>query len=130
MTLVKGFHHIALKASDFEKTCEFYKAIGLKERVRWGEGDGRAVMMDMGDGCCIEIFAGGENRERTDERFLHLAFRTDYVDATYQAAIKAGAVSKVEPCEVAPAGATPCIKMRIAFVFGPDGEILEFFDEH
>ena len=129
MTFVKGFHHIALKASNFEKTYEFYKALGLKERVRWGEGDSRAVMMDMGDGGCIEIFAGGEDSERVDQRFLHLAFRTDDVDAAYNAALEAGAVSKSSPYEAAPAGATPCIKMRVAFVYGPDGELLEFFKE-
>ncbi len=130
MTFVKGFHHIALKASDFDKTVEFYKTLGLTERVRWGEGERRAVMMDMGDGGCIEIFAGGEKRDRVDERYLHLAFKVDDVDGAYQAALNAGAISMREPCEVAPEGATPCLKMRIAFVCGPDGELLEFFDEH
>lgn len=126
---VKGFHHIALSASDFDKTVSFYKTLGLTERVRWGEGEGRVVMLDMGDGGCIEIFANGENRERVDERFLHLAFKVDDVDGAYNTAINAGAVSKREPCDVAPNGAVPVIKMRIAFVFGPDGEILEFFKE-
>ena len=128
--MVKGFHHIALNASDLDKSVEFYKALGLTERVRWGGGEGRAVMMNMGDGGCIEIFGRGEARERVDERFLHLAFKTDDVDCTYQAALNAGAISMREPCEVAPEGATPVIKMRIAFVYGPDGELLEFFDEH
>ena len=130
MSFVKGFHHIALNASDLDKSVEFYKALGLTERVRWGEGAGRAVMMNMGDGGCIEIFGRGEARERTDERFLHLAFKVDDVDGAYNAAINAGAISQREPCEVAPEGATPIIKMRIAFVLGPDGEMLKFFDEH
>lgn len=130
MTFIKGFHHIALHASDFEKTYEFYKALGLKERVRWGEGDGRAVMMDMGDGGCIEIFAGGEDCGRVDERFLHLAFRSDDVDAAFDAAVKAGATPKAAPYEACPPDAVPPIKMRVAFVYGPDGELLEFFDEH
>ena len=128
--MVKGFHHIALDASDLDKSVEFYKALGLTERVRWGEGESRAVMMNMGDGGCIEIFGRGEARERVDERFLHLAFKTDDVDGAYKAALDAGAISMREPCEVAPEGATPVIKMRIAFVYGPDGELLEFFDEH
>ena len=130
MSFVKGFHHIALNASNFDKTVEFYKALGLTERVRWGEGDGRAVMMNMGDGGCIEIFGRGEDRERVDERFLHLAFKVDDVDGAYNAAINAGARPMRAPCEVAPDGATPVIKMRIACVYGPDGELLEFFDEH
>ena len=125
MNAVKGFHHIALKASDFEKSVEFYKALGLKERVRW---DG-AVMLDMGDGGCIEIFAGGENREKVDERFLHLAFKVYDVDFAYQTAINAGATTYREPYEASPTDANPPIKMRVAFVYGPDGELLEFFKE-
>ncbi len=125
MNAVKGFHHIALRASDFEKSVEFYKALGLTERVRW---DG-AVMLDMGDGGCIEIFAGGEDRERVDERFLHLAFKVDDVELAYNTAINAGAKSKSAPYEACPPTAVPPIKMLVAFVYGPDGELLEFFKE-
>lgn len=125
MNTVKGCHHIALRASDFDRSVNFYKALGLKERVRW---DG-AVMLDMGDGTCIEIFAGGEDRERIDERFLHLAFRTDDVENAYNNAINAGAVSKSAPYEACPPTAVPPIKMLVAFVYGPDGELLEFFKE-
>ena len=124
-----GFHHIALKAYDFDKTLAFYKALGLKEKVSWGSGDTRAVMLDMGDGGCIEIFAGGENREKVDERFLHLAFKVDDVDFAYQTAINAGATTYREPYEASPPDANPPIKMRVAFVYGPDGELLEFFKE-
>ena len=124
-----GYHHIALKASDFDKTVEFYKSLGLKERVTWGKDDARAVMLDMGDGGCIEIFAGGEKRERVDERFLHLAFRVEDVDSAYETAIKSGATSMCEPYEASPPDAVPVIKMRVAFVYGPDGEMLEFFKE-
>ncbi|MBQ3231069.1 MAG: VOC family protein [Clostridia bacterium] len=129
MSKVNGFHHIALKASDFEKTVAFYKALGLTEKVRWGEGDGRAVMLNLGDGGCIEVFAGGEKRERVDERWLHLAMKTSDVDAAYKTAIEAGAVSHIEPKTVSPEGSVPKIEMRIAFVYGPDGELIEFFDE-
>lgn len=125
MNAVKGFHHIALKASDFDKSREFYKALGLTERVRW---DG-AVMLDMGDGGCIEIFAGGEDKERVDERFLHLAFKVDDVELAYNTAINAGATSKSAPYEACPPTAVPPIKMLVAFVYGPDGELLEFFKE-
>lgn len=129
MSRITGFHHIALRASNFDKTVEFYKALGMTECVRWGEGDGRAVMLGMSDGGRIEVFAGGENRGRVDERFLHLAFNVDDVDAVYEAAVKAGAVTKRAPYEASPPDAEPAIKMYIAFVYGPDGELLEFFKE-
>ena len=129
MSVVKGFHHVALSAADFDKSVEFYKALGLRERVRWGEGEARAVMLDMGDGGCIEIFANGEARERVDERFLHLAFKADDVNLAFETAIKAGAVEKYAPYDACPHNATPEIKMTVAFVYGPDGELIEFFKE-
>ncbi len=124
-----GFHHIALKASDFDKSLEFYKSLGLTEKVSWGEGDGRAVMLDMGDGGCIELFAGGEKCENSDKRFFHLALRADDVDFAYQTALNNGAISKTPPVTVSPDGASRPLTMRIAFVYGPDGEELEFFKE-
>lgn len=125
MSVVKGCHHIALRASNLEKSVNFYKALGLTERVRW-EG---AVMLDMGDGSCIEIFGGGEDKERIDERFLHLAFKVDDVDLAFKTAIEAGAAEKYAPYEACPPTAVPSIKMLVAFVYGPDGELLEFFKE-
>ncbi len=124
-----GFHHIALKASDFDKSLEFYKSLGLTEKVCWGEGDGRAVMLDMGDGGCIELFAGGEQCENNDKRFFHLALRADDVDFAYQTALNNGAKPKTPPVTVSPEGASRPLTMRIAFVYGPDGEELEFFKE-
>lgn len=129
MSAVKGFHHVALRAKDFDSSVAFYKTLGLTECVRWGEGDGRAIMLDMGDGGRIEIFARGEDRDRVDERFLHLAFAVDDVDAAYETAVKAGASTKYEPYEASPPDAVPPIRMRVAFVYGPDGELLEFFKE-
>ena len=43
-----GFHHIALKANDFEKSVKFYKALGMKEIVGWGKDENSVVMLDMG----------------------------------------------------------------------------------
>ncbi len=130
---VNGFHHIAIKASDFDKSVAFYKALGLTERVRWSEGDNRAVMLNMGDGGLIELFAGGKAREKTadevNEHWLHLALKVEDVEYAYATAINSGAVPRTAPMDVSPDGAVPAMKMRIAFVYGPDGEIIEFFKE-
>lgn len=130
---VNGFHHIAIKASDFDKSVEFYKALGLTERVRWGEGDNRAVMLNMGDGGLIEIFAGGNKREKTadetNEHWLHLAMKVEDVEYAYNTALSSGAKERTQPITVSPDGAEPSINMQVAFVYGPDGEIIEFFKE-
>ena len=55
-----GFHHVALKAKDFDASLKFYsQGLGFKMVLAWGEDDKRAVMLDTGDGSCLEIFAGG-----------------------------------------------------------------------
>ena len=122
-----GVHHIALRATDFEKSLAFYKALGLAEKVAWGDGSGRAAMLDFGDGNCLELFANGEKGTDTDKRFYHLALRVDDVDAAFEIALKAGATPKNDPMVVSPENPTSPLSMSIAFVSGPDGEIIEFF---
>ncbi len=123
-----GFHHVALRAVDFDKSLQFYtEGLGLKVACSWGEGDGRAVMLDMGDGGILEMFAAGTEEARSNPNFLHLAFKVDDVDAAFQIALAAGATVKSEP-RVVPVEAKPeKININCAFVFGPDGEQLEFF---
>ena len=59
MTPKFGFHHIALMCADIEKSLSMYKALGMQEVLRWGEGKNLIVMVDVGDGGRIELFANG-----------------------------------------------------------------------
>jgi catechol 2,3-dioxygenase-like lactoylglutathione lyase family enzyme len=55
-----GYHHVALRANDFEATLRFYiEGLGCRLAYQWGEGDRRAAMLDTGDGNYVEVFAGG-----------------------------------------------------------------------
>jgi glyoxylase I family protein len=122
-----GFHHIAIKVRDFEASVKFYsEGFGFKERISWGEGDGRAVLLDTGDGNYLEIFAGGPKELKPEGSIIHMAFRTDDVDKAVKAARAAGAEITVEPKDVVVSN-NPATPIRIAFCKGPDGEILEFF---
>lgn len=125
-----GFHHIALKANDFEKSVEFYKALGLKEMVGWGEGDKRIAMFDLGDGGRIELFAGGNDADFPAEgKYMHFAMCCDDVDEAYKIALSAGA-TEYKPPKTVPLDSYPeKIAIRIAFVLGPSGEQLEFFKQ-
>lgn len=124
-----GFHHIALKCKDIEKSLEMYKALGMCEVVRWGEGDGLVVMLDLGDGSRIEMFANGSDDYSVNGKWQHFALSVDDVDAAYECALAAGFLPKTEPKSV-PILATPSdITIRIAFVIGNDGEQVEFFKE-
>ncbi len=120
-----GFHHVALRAVDFEATVAFYKALGFTEKNTWGEGDSRVILLDAGDGNYMEVFAGG-TEQLPDGAFFHVAFRTDDVDAAVETAKAAGAQVTVEPKDVV-LGKNPPTPVRIAFVKGLNGESLEFF---
>ncbi|WP_281888386.1 VOC family protein [Paenibacillus sp. YYML68] len=122
-----GFHHVALRANDFEATVQFYtEGLGFKVRHGWGEGEKRIVLLDTGDGNYMEVFAGGKGEQLPDGSYFHVAFRTTDVDGAVQAAVAAGAVVTVEPKDVV-LGDAPPTPVRIAFVKGLNGETIEFF---
>jgi glyoxylase I family protein len=126
---VKGFHHVALKAKNFTKSMEFYtKGLGLKRAYGWGSGDSETALLDLGDGNYLELFAGGSEDapDSPDGAYLHLALRSDDVDAALKNAVSAGARITAEPKDVPINGDRP-LTFRIAFCKGPNGEIIEFF---
>ena len=124
-----GFHHIALKCKDIEKSLNMYKALGMSEVARWGEGEKLIVMLDVGDGGRIELFANGSDEYSVMGKWQHFALKVDDVDAAYAVARAAGFGDHTAP-KVVPLKATPAdISINIAFVVGPDGEEVEFFRE-
>jgi glyoxylase I family protein len=125
--LVTGFHHAALKVVDFDAVVRFYQdGLGLKEKIRWGEGNGRAVMLDAGGGNYVEVFAGGDGA-KPEGGILHLALRTPDCDAALAAAVAAGAVVTMEPRSLTIPSQPQPTPVRIAFCRGLAGELIEFF---
>lgn len=121
-----GFHHIALRATDFEASLKFYQALGMKFYTQWGEGDGRIAMLDLGDGGILELFAGAP-ADMKPGQYIHFAMKVDDVDAAYETALKIGAKPKSAPKVVPLASAPVKLTLNCGFVYGPDGEELEFF---
>ncbi len=123
----EGFHHVALRASDFDASVEFYtRGLGFTPGISWGEGESRAIMLDTGDGNYLEIFAGGTGERPGGGGVLHIALRTSDCDVSVEAARAAGARITTEPKDVEIAS-DPVTPVRIAFCEGPDGEVIEFF---
>jgi catechol 2,3-dioxygenase-like lactoylglutathione lyase family enzyme len=134
-----GFHHVAIRAVDFDETIQFYTE-GLGFRVHFpfavpGRID-RAAFLDAGDGRFVEVFGPGSvvqaegRRRRPDEEptegaVLHFCLRVADTDASYARALAAGAVSRVEP-GTRRLSENPLVDVRIAFVVGPNGEVIEF----
>lgn len=123
-----GFHHIALKAKDYDASLKFYtEGLGMKFYTQWGEGDSRICMLDLGDGSILELFAGGNDEAEVNNKYIHFAMKVDDVDAAYNTALAAGAKPKIAP-KVAPLTSAPVrLTLNCAFVYGPSGEELEFF---
>ena len=123
-----GFHHLAIRSRDFDASVKFYtEGLGFTEKIAWGEGDGRAVMLDTGDGNYVEVFAGGSNAPKPEGSVLHFALRTGNCDVAIERARAAGAEVTVEPKDVTIPSRPAPTPVRIAFCKGPDGEVIEFF---
>ena len=78
-----GFHHVGLKAADFDKSRAFYAALGMREVLAWGEDERSIALFDVGDGGKIEIFANGGEEFSENGKWIHFAMQVDDVDAAY-----------------------------------------------
>lgn len=125
--LIQGVHHIALKptAQNYEKTVEFYtKLLELETVKSWGDPERPCLMVDCGDGTCMEILSG-EADGLPAGPLAHLAFRTNQVDELISRVRAAGYEITDEPRDLELAGQP----IRIAFCYGPTHEHVEFFWE-
>lgn len=121
-----GFGHMAVGATDFDKSMAFYQALGCKLYTQWGEGDDRIALLDIGDGNKLELFAKPAMVHTGEGPFIHLAFSVQNVDEAYRHALSIGATPDTPPKEL-PLDSHPLrLTLRVAFVKGPDGERLEF----
>jgi len=133
------FHHVAIRAVDFDATVKFYtEGLGFKLHFPFSV-PGRidcAAFLDAGDGRFVEVFGQDSNvqsegrrrqpgEERTEGAMLHFCLRAADTDASYARALAAGATSRVEPVSRR-ISEDPLVEVRIAFVTGPNGEVIEF----
>ncbi len=124
--LIKGFHHVAINTTKFDETVTFYKAIGLTPHLEWGDAGERGIMLDLGNGSYIEAFEKPSVCE-SEGKLVHVAFASDDPDTCYNNAISAGATKHMEPQDITIKAYSGDCKVRIAFVYGLNGELLEFF---
>ena len=125
--MLHGFHHIAIKCADLDKSIAFYTAIGGTVYRTWGEGDSRACMIGFGKENYLELFAGGDKNRPEDRLVVHFAFRSDDTSADFAKAIAAGAVETKPVADFTIPSSPENLPIRFAFCKGPDGEIIEFF---
>lgn len=125
-----GFHHVSIKVRDLGKSIKFYReGLGFVERFSWGQAPRRTVLLDTGDGNYFEISQGDQGQVGVEGFFRHVALRTDDCEAALESARAAGAEVTVETREVT-LPTEPPMQLRIAFFKGPDGELIELFQEY
>lgn len=125
---IRGFHHVSMKVKDLNQSLKFYTdALGFVERFSWGKDPKRTVLMDTGDGNYFELSqAEPAQSTATEGLFRHVALRVDDCKAALERARKAGAEVTVEARD-ATLSSNPPIQIRIGFFKGPDGELIELF---
>ena len=123
-----GFHHVSMRVRDIEASIRFYtEALGFVHKLTWGQGAKRTVLLDTGDGNYFEISGGRTDEPNLNGHFLHIALRSTDCDAVIEKVRATGAEVTVEPKDVA-LSSDPPTPVRIAFFKGPDGELIELFD--
>jgi lactoylglutathione lyase len=120
-----GIHHLGLWVKDSQKSLDFYTKLGAKtvHSFPMADKDATIHLVDLGNNAVIEIIPRGNGEEEKDAHWAHVAIRTDDSRAAYELAIKAGAASRMEPKDVN----LGTMAATIAFVLGPDKEVIEFF---
>ena len=118
---------MAIRVKDYDAAVKFYKSLGFKEKISWGEGDRRAIMLDTGDGNYVELLSLRSDQQKAENPIAHFAIRTDDCDAATERVRMAGAEITVEPKSSTIESKTGPVPLRISFFKGPEGEIIELF---
>lgn len=119
-----GIHHVAVEASDFEKSLRFYtEGLGFRNVLTFPEDERTVAMLDAGDATYVELFSGGSG-EKPRGSVLHLALRTSDCDKSTERARAAGGTITQEPTDAVLEGDLP-VPVRYSFCEGPDGEQIE-----
>ena len=128
MSIVNGIHHVALAVDNFEESYKFYtEGLGFTLYAKWSDMEKTIALLDVGNGEYVELFSDGTGKEEQDSRYIHLAFKVDDVEASYNKAIAAGAKPHILPKCVPVDSAPTNIVINCAFVIAPGGEQVEFF---
>lgn len=141
--LITGTHHTALRPTkeNYEHTVRFYTdVLGFTIQKEWTGNIGgveiKCSMIDTGDGTQIEIFGNGKSDELKIGAIPHVCYGTDDVPGVMEAVGKAGyhptdarGNLSDKSYEDMVLSEEPYYALRVAFIVGPCGELIEFTTE-
>ena len=124
-----GFHHVSVKTRDWPRTIAFYcETLGFTEKVSWRSAPQRAALLDAGNGNYLEVFEDLGYAGVANGAVTHFALRTTRIDEVAARLRAAGTKITVEPKDVTlNTNAVGAMPIRICFCEGPNGEVIEFF---
>lgn len=139
---IKGLHHLAIRARDFEKTIHFYTTaldfsishtwtlpeFNIKQAAMLKSWDGQTFLeiFDAAAAVAMEGQAAEPGQEIRTGALLHLAMRVDDSEAAYQRCLLAGASQCIEPMSLSLGN--PAVHVRNSLVYSPNGEVIEFLE--
>lgn len=126
MNSIKGASllHVALLVNDIEKSINFYtNGLGFKKCLKYGG----SPKIEISENAYIELFRKQSEKPAGTSPVCHFAIATDDCKAAIQTAEAAGAEITKRPTAIDQE--KPEFPTRIiAFVKGPDEEVIEFVE--
>lgn len=122
-----GTHHIALQTRDWDASLRLYRdVLGMQIVAEFGPSERRILLLDIGDGSHMELFAplpAAADQPPVANVLTHIALATTDTRQATEHVRQAGYTITVEPKDVQ----LGSIAATIAFFTGPNGETIEFF---
>lgn len=140
-----GFHHLSIKAQDFDGTITFYGKLGFKIVHEWSLPEFNlercAMLFNASIGYYLEICdknaaipTQGRRRQEGDEyvenALLHLCFTVaDAEDARIQAIAHGAQDLSGSVFQLTLRQDTKEVTVRNSLVYSPNGEVIEFLEQ-
>lgn len=143
-SIIKGFHHFAIKAEDVDATVKFYESLQFEIAHSWSLPEfnlKRCVMMrHAASGCHIEIcdqeadFPSQGRKHIKGEEYvqnsiMHLCFTVADAKEAYFHALANGAKPLSEKETLSLSNLRKTVTVSNSLVYSPNGEVIEFLEE-
>ena len=138
-----GVHHAGIRTKAWDRTLIFYqRALGFTPKLGWGAAPNRSMMLDTGDGSCVEITedvtyvrpapASSPPIRAARIAIYHVCFRTTRLDAVVENALRYGARILYPPMNTTLETTTGQgrVTLRWCYLEGPNGEWIELLQNY